>query len=167
MGKGYPMGYRHIPFFLQCMFGTGAFEDLFFFIHTRSTSSRGFSRNTKRKHMYWTLHEGSMCNPSWQFQNFIPIRQPKCLSGSKTNVQLDLIEFLLLRIEEQCLCVHYGQIEDKVWFCLLSCSSHAWKPGQNVKCWFVGFNIPIHYLSFYMVQWYYTERSHSMLFWVS
>jgi hypothetical protein len=38
------------------------------------------------------------------------ITGPKCLSGSKANVQLDLIDFLLLRIgEESNVCAHYGE----------------------------------------------------------
>jgi len=65
--------------------------------------------------MYWTLNEGSMCNPSWPFHNFIPIREPKCPSGGKANFQLDLIgkKNITDWRGQQCFCTHYGQIEDK------------------------------------------------------
>ena len=125
-------------------------------LFVRDLLHTGVSQETRKKtHMYWTLHGGSMCNPSWLFHNFIPIRQPKCPSGDKANFQLDLIEKKDITDQrgQQRFSPHYGQIEDTVWFCLLSYSSHAWKPGQNVICGFVCFDIPIHYLSIYMVEW--------------
>ena len=48
MEKGYPMGYRHIPLFLQCMFGTGAFEDLFC-LFIRDPPHTGFLKTHEKK----------------------------------------------------------------------------------------------------------------------
>ena len=125
-----------------------------FFIRTRPTSYRGLSRNTKGKNMYWTLHERSVCNPSWQFHDFIPIRQPNCPSGrqSKFPVGSDWI-FFLLRIGEDSnvLCSLWTNRRQSLIFpfiLLLSCV----KTGSKCKM-LVGFDIPIHYLSLYMVQW--------------
>jgi len=47
------------------------------FICTRQTLKKGCSRNTNRKTMKCTSHEGFTCNPSGQFNNFIPIWHPK------------------------------------------------------------------------------------------
>ena len=60
MGKGYPMGYHHIPFFLQCMFGTGAFEDLFF-LFIRDPPHTGVSQETRKENTCTGLCMKDLC----------------------------------------------------------------------------------------------------------
>ena len=82
------------------MLETAAFEDLFLYSYDTYFIQGFLKKHEEKPHMYWTLHGGSMCNPSWQFHNFIPIWQQKCPSGDKANFQFDLVEKKILRIRE-------------------------------------------------------------------
>jgi len=51
MGKGYPIGYRPIPLFLQCMLGTGGFEDLFLYSYETYFIQGLLKKHEKKAHV--------------------------------------------------------------------------------------------------------------------
>ena len=115
MGKGYPMGYRHIPLFLQCMFGTGAFEDLYF-LFIRDPLHTGVSQETRKENTCTGLCMKDLCVILLTVSKFYSDSTTKMSvrEQSKCPVGSDRFSFITDRRGQQCLCAHCGQIEDNV-----------------------------------------------------